>query len=278
MPADDPDGAAQPAPALPRPHRAPDPARRDRLRSPRRSWPGRRSPGPGRPRGSVVTPPPGGRGGLRPGAAPRARAAARAGPARRPAAADHRHQRPHRRAGVADRGRGRLRLRPLAADRRADLAAHTRPDRSTDGELLVIADWSAWATQVRLLARTLVRSLNSELGQGTVTRVKVRGPEQPRRPGEWRVRAVGGHATRTAETQVSPRSIGLCRWAAKRVRPVVPRWRVLSSKRSLLLSFDARSITVLEGSRQYASVPVSTSARPASAACTTSSTRLWTTP
>jgi predicted nucleic acid-binding Zn ribbon protein len=76
----------------------------------------------------------------------------------------------------------------------ADLAAHTRPDRFTDGELLVIADSTAWATQVRLLAATLVRRLNSELGEGTVTRVKVRGPEQPRRPGEWRVR--GGRGPR----------------------------------------------------------------------------------
>ncbi len=76
----------------------------------------------------------------------------------------------------------------------ADLAAHTRPDRFTDGELLVIADSTAWATQVRLLAGTLVRRLNSELGEGTVTRVKVRGPEQPRRPGEWRVR--GGRGPR----------------------------------------------------------------------------------
>jgi predicted nucleic acid-binding Zn ribbon protein len=76
----------------------------------------------------------------------------------------------------------------------ADLAAHTRPDRFTDGELLVIADSTAWATQVRLLAGTLVRRLNSELGEGTVTKVKVRGPEQPRRPGEWRVR--GGRGPR----------------------------------------------------------------------------------
>ncbi len=74
----------------------------------------------------------------------------------------------------------------------ADLAAHTRPDRFTDGELLVIADSTAWATQVRLLAGTLVRRLNSELGEGTVTRVKVRGPEQPRRPGQWRVRGSRG--------------------------------------------------------------------------------------
>jgi predicted nucleic acid-binding Zn ribbon protein len=76
----------------------------------------------------------------------------------------------------------------------ADLAAHTRPAGLTEGELVVFADSTAWATQVRLLAATLVRRLNSELGDGTVTRVQIRGPEQPRRAGEWRVR--GGRGPR----------------------------------------------------------------------------------
>jgi len=44
----------------------------------------------------------------------------------------------------------------------ADLAAHTRPDGLTEGEIVVIADSTAWATQVRLLAATLIRRLNSE--------------------------------------------------------------------------------------------------------------------
>jgi predicted nucleic acid-binding Zn ribbon protein len=68
-----------------------------------------------------------------------------------------------------------------------DLAAHTRPDTFTDGELAVIADSTAWATQVRLLAPQLVRRLAAELGDGTVRRVKVRGPEAPRPRGGWRV-------------------------------------------------------------------------------------------
>ena len=68
-----------------------------------------------------------------------------------------------------------------------DLAAHTRPDSFSDGELAVTADSTAWATQVRLLAPALVRRLNSELGDGTVRRVKVRGPAPPRRRGGWRV-------------------------------------------------------------------------------------------
>jgi predicted nucleic acid-binding Zn ribbon protein len=68
-----------------------------------------------------------------------------------------------------------------------DLAAHTRPDSFADGELAVTADSTAWATQVRLLAPMLVRRLNSELGDGSVLRVKVRGPAPPRQRGGWRV-------------------------------------------------------------------------------------------
>jgi hypothetical protein len=72
------------------------------------------------------------------------------------------------------------------------LAAHTRPGGFTDGELLVIADSTAWATQVRLLRAQLVRRLNAELGPGTVTGVKVRGPMPPQQRGQWRVRDTRG--------------------------------------------------------------------------------------
>lgn len=77
----------------------------------------------------------------------------------------------------------------------ADLAAHTTPESLTDGELTIAADSTAWATQVRLLAGQLVHRLNVELGDGSVRRVKVRGPASAqRRPGEWRVR--GGRGPR----------------------------------------------------------------------------------
>lgn len=79
-----------------------------------------------------------------------------------------------------------------------DLAAHTHPDSLADRELTVTADSTAWATQVRLLAAQLVRRLNTELGDGSVQRVRVRGPASAagpaRRPGEWRVR--GGRGPR----------------------------------------------------------------------------------
>jgi len=74
-----------------------------------------------------------------------------------------------------------------------DLAAHTAPDGLAEGELTVLADSTAWATQLRLLAAELVRKLNEELGDGAVRRVKVRGPgTQRRRPGDWRVKGSRG--------------------------------------------------------------------------------------
>ena len=70
-----------------------------------------------------------------------------------------------------------------------ELAEHTAPQKFDEGELTVAADSTAWATQLRLLAGTLVRRLNEELGNGSVRRVKVVGPSSgPRRPGQWRVR------------------------------------------------------------------------------------------
>ena len=44
----------------------------------------------------------------------------------------------------------------------------------------MVADSTAWATQVRLLARThRQRGSNAELGHGTRAPVKVRGPTGP---------------------------------------------------------------------------------------------------
>ena len=85
-----------------------------------------------------------------------------------------------------------------------DLAAHTRPDSFADGELAVTADSTAWATQVRLLAPVLVRRLNAELGDGSVRRVKVRGPAPPRQRGGWRVPGSKGLATHTARRRTEP--------------------------------------------------------------------------
>jgi predicted nucleic acid-binding Zn ribbon protein len=61
----------------------------------------------------------------------------------------------------------------------AEVAAHARPLSYADGELVVQTDSTAWATQIRLLAPTLLARLAAELGAGTVTTVTVRGPSAP---------------------------------------------------------------------------------------------------
>jgi predicted nucleic acid-binding Zn ribbon protein len=62
------------------------------------------------------------------------------------------------------------------------VAEHCRPEAFADGKLLVRTDSTAWATQMRLLAPTVVRRLNEELGDGTVTYIDVKGPNAP----SWR--------------------------------------------------------------------------------------------
>ena len=61
----------------------------------------------------------------------------------------------------------------------AEVAQHCTPESFNDGKLLVRTDSTAWATQLRLLAPTVVRRLNEELGHGTVTLIEVVGPHLP---------------------------------------------------------------------------------------------------
>ncbi|HWC35562.1 MAG TPA: DciA family protein [Mycobacteriales bacterium] len=64
----------------------------------------------------------------------------------------------------------------------ADIAAHCRPERLTDGELTCVAESTAWATQLRLLNRQLLARIAAEVGDGVVTRLRVHGPTAP----DWR--------------------------------------------------------------------------------------------
>ena len=61
----------------------------------------------------------------------------------------------------------------------AEVSAHCTPESFADGKLLVRTDSTAWATQLKLLAPTVVRRLNVELGHGTVTLIEVVGPHLP---------------------------------------------------------------------------------------------------
>jgi predicted nucleic acid-binding Zn ribbon protein len=64
-----------------------------------------------------------------------------------------------------------------------EVSQHCLPESfgPVDGgaRLVVRTDSTAWATQMRLLAPTVVRRLNEELGDGTVTVIEVVGPRGP---------------------------------------------------------------------------------------------------
>lgn len=58
-------------------------------------------------------------------------------------------------------------------------AAHSTPISYSDTVLTVRADSSVWASSLRAIAPQLVAVLNDQLGDGTVTRVQVHGPDAP---------------------------------------------------------------------------------------------------
>ena len=78
----------------------------------------------------------------------------------------------------------------------AEIAEHCRPSSLQDGELVLVAESSAWATQLRLMSRTLVARLAERVGPGVVQTVVVRGPAQADwRKGPRRVRGRGPRDT-----------------------------------------------------------------------------------
>jgi predicted nucleic acid-binding Zn ribbon protein len=77
-----------------------------------------------------------------------------------------------------------------------ELAAHCRPDKFDDGVLTLVAESTAWATQIRLLVPQLHRRLDEVVGRGIVRRVEVHGPAGPDwRRGPLRVRGRGPRDT-----------------------------------------------------------------------------------
>jgi len=64
----------------------------------------------------------------------------------------------------------------------AEVAQHCRPEQFIDTRLVVRADSTAWATQMRLLVPTVLQRLHDEIGPDTVARIDVRGPQAP----SWR--------------------------------------------------------------------------------------------
>jgi predicted nucleic acid-binding Zn ribbon protein len=59
------------------------------------------------------------------------------------------------------------------------VAEHCAPAALRDGELRISAESTAWATQLRMLAGTLLARIVAELGPDVVTRIVVTGPVGP---------------------------------------------------------------------------------------------------
>ena len=75
-----------------------------------------------------------------------------------------------------------------------EVAEHVQIESIANGELVLVADSTAWATQVRLLADTLLAQVQQAAGPGNVRSVSVRGPSAP----SWRAgpRVVKGRGPR----------------------------------------------------------------------------------
>ena len=77
-----------------------------------------------------------------------------------------------------------------------ELAQHCRAVSLVDGQLVLEAESTAWATQLRLLTKTLLARVRDHAGEGVVTAVVVRGPAQPDwGKGKLRVRGRGPRDT-----------------------------------------------------------------------------------
>ena len=77
-----------------------------------------------------------------------------------------------------------------------DIAAHCHPQTLSEGELLVVAESTAWATQLRLLAGRLLSRIAGEVGHGVVTKLHIHGPAAPSwQRGPRRVRGRGPRDT-----------------------------------------------------------------------------------
>jgi predicted nucleic acid-binding Zn ribbon protein len=77
----------------------------------------------------------------------------------------------------------------------SEIAARCAPVSLRDGELVVVAESTAWATQLRLLSGQILARLRAELGPRVARSVTIRGPSTP----TWNhgpLRAPGGRGPR----------------------------------------------------------------------------------
>jgi predicted nucleic acid-binding Zn ribbon protein len=75
-----------------------------------------------------------------------------------------------------------------------EVAEHVQIESVRDGELVLVADSTAWATQVRLLTDTVLKQVQELVSKSNVSSVSVRGPSAP----SWRAgpRVVKGRGPR----------------------------------------------------------------------------------
>jgi len=59
------------------------------------------------------------------------------------------------------------------------VAQHSAPESFAAGVVTVRTDSTAWASQLRLMTPLLLAKLNAALGDGTIKRIAVRGPDAP---------------------------------------------------------------------------------------------------
>ena len=60
-----------------------------------------------------------------------------------------------------------------------EIAGRCEPVSLVDGELVLQAESTAWATQLRMLSAQLMAKINAEVGAGTISRIRARGPSAP---------------------------------------------------------------------------------------------------
>lgn len=67
-----------------------------------------------------------------------------------------------------------------------DIAAHCQPVSLTDGDLKIVAESTAWATQLRLLAPRMLAKICEQVPPGMVKRLSISGPSGPSwKKGPW---------------------------------------------------------------------------------------------
>jgi predicted nucleic acid-binding Zn ribbon protein len=74
----------------------------------------------------------------------------------------------------------------------ADIAARCQAVALTDGTLKIVAESTAWATQLRLMTSQIIDRIASEFGRELVRRLAISGPSGPSwKRGPWAVRGRG---------------------------------------------------------------------------------------